>query len=210
MGSVSQQLALRDPLSQTQRLSLRGVVTKESLLRDQRRQKRKAPSGFSVFQTTVRPKCQLPRSLLSAGVSAKIRTVPTSSPAPINIFELAQGASEYREYRVGGYVCLDRKGTPWRVTRLAALDEQQATTENGYVYDRRTGRRLVPDVPSHDELRPLTRDRIDSLVVREFLDLASRLKHSKCSDKQIEQLVPLAYSFLSVIKAFDRAQPKQS
>ncbi len=134
----------------------------------------------------------------------------SSSPsAPIDIFELAQRAGDYREYRVGGYVCIERKRSPWRVTTLAGLDELQATTENGYVYDRRTGKRLVPDVPSHDELRPLTRDRMDSLVVREFLDLAARLKYSTCTDRQIEQLVPLAYSFLSAVKTFDSARPKR-
>jgi len=129
--------------------------------------------------------------------------MPSSSPSFIDILELAQHAGEHREYQVGGYVCIERKGTPWRVTTLAELDEVHATTENGYVYDRRTGKRLVPEVPSRDELRPLTRDRMDSLVVREFLDLAARLKYSTCTDKQIEQLVPLAFSFLSTTKAFD-------
>lgn len=136
--------------------------------------------------------------------------MPTSSSARIDIFEFAQRAGDYREYQVGGYVCIERKGTPWLVTTLAALTGQQATTHNGYVYDRRTGKRLVPDVASHDELRPLTQDRIDSLVVREFLDRAARLKHSACTDKQIEQLVPLAYSFLSAVKTFGSVRPKWS
>lgn len=128
--------------------------------------------------------------------------MPTLSPRPIDILEIAQQADDHREYRVGGYVCIERKGVPWRVTTLAALDDRQATTHNGYVYSRTSGKRLVPDVPCHDELRPLTRDRIDSLVVREFLELAGRMKPSMCSDKQIEQLAPLAYSFLSIAKTF--------
>lgn len=103
-----------------------------------------------------------------------------SSP-PIDLLEIAQQGGDYREYRVGGYVCIERKGTPWRVTTLAALDDEQATTQNGYIYSRTSGKRLFPEVLSHDELRPLTRDRIDSLVVREFLELASRLKPSTCS-----------------------------
>lgn len=134
--------------------------------------------------------------------------MPSPSSTGIDILELAKRAGDSREYQVGGYVCIERKGTPWRVTTLAGLDELQAITENGYVYDRRTGKRLVPDVPTRDELRPLTRDRIDSLVVREFLDLAARLKYSTCTDREIEQLVPLAYSFLSTVKAFDSARSK--
>jgi len=135
--------------------------------------------------------------------------MPTSS-ARIDILEIAQRAGDDKEYQVGGYVCIERKGRPWLVTTLAALAEQQATTENGYIYDRRTGRRLVPAAPTYDELRPLTRDRIDSLIVREFLNLAAHLKHSACTDKQIEQLVPLAYSFLSAVKTFDSVRSRHS
>lgn len=135
--------------------------------------------------------------------------MPSPSPTVIDILELAQRAGDSSEYQVGDYVCIERKGMPWRVTTLSGLDEVQATTENGYVYDRRTGKRLVPEVPSRDELRPLTRDRIDSLVVREFLHLAARLKYSTCTDKQIEQLVPLAYSFLSAATAFDSVRGKR-
>jgi hypothetical protein len=138
-----------------------------------------------------------------------MRAMPSPSSPVIDILEVARQADDFREYQVGGYVCIERKGTPWRITTLAGLDDLQATTENGYVYDRRTGKRLVPEVPSRDELRPLTRDRIDSLVVREFLDLAARLKYSTCSDKQIEQLVPLAYSFLSVATAVDSVRGKR-
>ncbi len=147
--------------------------------------------------------------LSSTQPSAKMKIVPNSASASIDILALAQRAGEYREYQVGGYVCIERKGAPWRVTTLAGLDELQATTENGYVYDRKTGRRLVPDVPSHDELRPLTRDRLDSLVVREFLDLAARLKYSTCTDGEIEQLVPLAFSFLTTARTFDRVRFKR-
>ena len=119
-----------------------------------------------------------------------MRATSSLSSTVIDILELAKRVGGFREYQVSSYVCIKRKGTPWRVKTLAGLDERQATAQNGYVYDRRTGKRLVLDVPSHDELRPLTRDRVDSLVVREFLDLTAHLKYSTCTDKQIEQLVP--------------------
>jgi hypothetical protein len=89
--------------------------------------------------------------------------------------QLLQHGSVEHVRLVGSYVCIERKGTPWRVATLAGLDEVRATTENGYVNNRRTGKRLVQEVPSRDELRPLTRDRVDSSIVREFLDLAARL-----------------------------------
>lgn len=139
-----------------------------------------------------------------------MNAVPNSSAARTNILEIARRAGDHREYQVGGYVCIERKGNPWRVTTLAALTDAQATTENGYIYDRSTGRRLVPDTPSHDKLRPLTQDRIDSLVVCEFLDLAARLKYATCTDGQIQQLVPLAYSFLSTVETFDSVRSKRS
>lgn len=120
--------------------------------------------------------------------------------AKIDLLELVKRAEDHRHFRVGGCACLERKGKPWRVLHVAAVDDDTVTTQNGYVYNRSSGKRLVPAEPSRDELRPLTREAIEYLIVQEFLETASRLKLMSCSDQQLRKFTPLALSFLTITR----------
>ena len=98
-------------------------------------------------------------------------------------------------YHPGGMVCIERNGRPWRIATLAAIDGQQATIRNGFVYDRATGKRLIPEAPSKDEMRPLTRERLEYLMVLEFVDRISKLRPSVLRKEHVLRLAPLARSY---------------
>ncbi|WP_157463581.1 hypothetical protein [Deinococcus pimensis] len=81
--------------------------------------------------------------------------------APCDVIEIARTFRDGEALTVGAVACLLPGGRPWRLVRILEEDAETFTTENGYVYARADGRRLVPDKPSRDELHALTRERLD-------------------------------------------------
>ncbi|MFC4426983.1 hypothetical protein [Deinococcus navajonensis] len=99
--------------------------------------------------------------------------------------------------QLGDLVCIERRGFPWRVTRISAIRDGLITTAAGSTYDRHTGRRLTPERSIPDTLEVLTPDRRDSLLVLAFLQELTELhpKHLSVHDRGV--VVQLARTFLA-------------
>lgn len=122
--------------------------------------------------------------------------MPPSSTIHVDILEVARHFEEQLEYHPGALVCLERKGRPWLVTSLITTDAYTITTVSGHVYDRVSGVRVSPECAFRSIVRPLTRERLDYLLVREFLSQAEKLKMRDLPFTHVARLVPIAESLL--------------
>lgn len=118
-----------------------------------------------------------------------------------DVIEIARTFRYSEDLTVGSIACLLRGGRPWRLVRILEADAETLTTENGYVYARDGGRRLVPNKPSRDELHALTRDRLDYMLVLEFVERAAKLHLGGADSPEIRRLLPLALNYFELTSA---------
>ncbi|MFC4426982.1 hypothetical protein [Deinococcus navajonensis] len=97
---------------------------------------------------------------------------------------------------VGGLVCIERRGRPWRIEALTEVTPTSVTTTSGYAYDPATGK---PQFETKEFcLRPLTRENLDYLIVVEGLRVAEKLKPNALKAKERAALLPAARVLIEV------------
>lgn len=113
----------------------------------------------------------------------------------LDLYAIEPHLSQMAGFHEGGVVCIERAGRPWRLAIIRELDEHRVVTQNGFEYERTTGRRLPLDTPSKDVLRALNQERLEYLMVRDFLDDMTRLKPRELSKQQVLRMVSLARAY---------------
>ncbi|GGK19348.1 hypothetical protein GCM10008955_10970 [Deinococcus malanensis] len=129
-------------------------------------------------------------------------TAARPAELPIKLLEVARHLPEHSRYEPGGLVCIERRGRPWRLAWIHSADSATVTTLNGYVYDRTSGKRLIPAEPTHDKACPLTQDRLDYLMVLEAQKRAEKLKPAHLPADHVRKFAPLAQAYLQLVDSY--------
>lgn len=97
---------------------------------------------------------------------------------------------------VGGLICIERRGRPWRIEALTELTPTSVTTASGYAYDLATGQ---PQFETKEfRLRPLTRENLDYLILVEGLRAAEKLKPNVLKPAERAELMPASRALIEV------------
>lgn len=97
---------------------------------------------------------------------------------------------------VGGLVCVERRGRPWRIEVLTDVTPTSVTTRNGYAYDSATGQPLFET--KEFCLRPLVRENLDYLILLEGLRVAEKLKANALKPAERAELMSAARALVKV------------
>lgn len=93
---------------------------------------------------------------------------------------------------------IERRGRPWKLTRVTSMTERTVITEGGFEYDRSTGFRLDrPDFP--ERVVTVSPAGLDFLAVREFMEDLSRLQMHHLTPEQVQAAAPLARELRRVL-----------
>ncbi len=97
---------------------------------------------------------------------------------------------------VGGLVCIERRGRPWRIDVLTEVTATSVTTRSGHVYDFATGQ---PQFETKEFcLRPLMRENLDYLILVEGLRVADKLKANALTSAERAELMPAAQALVKM------------
>ncbi|UBV44114.1 hypothetical protein LAJ19_15005 (plasmid) [Deinococcus taeanensis] len=137
-------------------------------------------------------------------LATPLEVKPGALPVPpgeasIQLPEVARHLSERSRYEPGGLVCIERRGRPWRLAWIHSADSTTVTTVNGYVYDRSSGRRLIPAEATSDRACPLTKDRLDYLMVLEAQKRVEKLKPAHLPEDHVRKFAPIARAYLQLM-----------
>ncbi|WP_041230801.1 hypothetical protein [Deinococcus peraridilitoris] len=122
-----------------------------------------------------------------------------TAEAPIKLLEVARHLPELSRYAPGNLLCIERRGRPWRLAWIREADAGTVTTANGFVYDRMSGVRLVPAEGGTDTACPLTLERLEYLMVLEFLKCAEKIRPAHLPASRVQSFAPVARAFLQLM-----------
>ncbi len=122
----------------------------------------------------------------------------------INILDVLDRLEEVAGLHVGGLVCIERRGRPWKINRVARRDATTITTASGHTYAALDGTAQFTSLDQR--LRPLTRDRAESLLLIAFKKQADRLDLARLTAEQRAALLPAAQTTLEILHAQDRGR----
>ncbi len=124
----------------------------------------------------------------------------------INILDVLNHLEDVAGLHVGGLVCVERRGRPWKINRVARRDATTITTSSGHTYAAVDG---APQFPTKElRLRPLTRDRAEYLLLVTFKKQADRLDLARLTAEQCAALLPAARTTLELLQVQDRAHQR--
>ncbi|UQN08756.1 hypothetical protein [Deinococcus sp. QL22] len=113
-----------------------------------------------------------------------------------DLLAVAANLEEVAGAFVGGLVCVERRGRPWRIEALIEVTPTSVTTGGGYIYDLATGQ---PQFETGSFcLRPLTREKLDYLILAEGLRVADKLKPNELKLAERAELMPAARALLDL------------
>ena len=108
-----------------------------------------------------------------------------------------------RKYlNVGCTVIIERKGRPWKTTRIENASGETVRVSGGFEYSALSGERLTNRHSSCDErLVPVTPERLAYLEVRDFLQQSSAISVStmKLDAGRLQRLASLVREFRAVL-----------
>lgn len=115
-----------------------------------------------------------------------------------DLLSIADNLDELSGPFVGGLICIERRGRPWRVQALTEVTPASVTTTSNHQYEAATGK------PMFDSkefcLRPLTRENLDYLILAEGLRVAGKLKPNALKPAERAELMPAAYTLIAVYR----------
>ncbi|GGL95007.1 hypothetical protein GCM10010840_36340 [Deinococcus aerolatus] len=116
----------------------------------------------------------------------------------MHILDVIDNLDEIAGYHVGGMVCIERQGKPWKINRVAALEGFTLTTETGHTYSVTTGE------PLYDGkgicMRALTRERANYIMGIVFKKDADKIDLTKLSAGQLSDLSGAAHTVLTLLR----------
>jgi|GEM_PF-5170962 len=118
-----------------------------------------------------------------------------------DLLDVERNFDRYAPLAVGGAVVLERRGVAQRLCRVTAIDDTTVTLGNGMVYDLQDGRRVMPARPSLFRIRPLRRDDLHDLILRQYVRGVGNMNLRTLGKDERESLGVLARQFLEYARA---------
>lgn len=128
-----------------------------------------------------------------------------STQEKIHILDIIANLDELAGYQVGGLVCIERQGKPWKINCVATTKGLTLTTVTGHAYSVTTGRPL--DDAKGLCLQPLTLQRAQYIMAIEFKKAADKIDLSRLSEKQLGDLAGAAHTVLTLIRELRKDTP---
>ncbi|THF84353.1 hypothetical protein E7T09_20305 [Deinococcus sp. KSM4-11] len=129
----------------------------------------------------------------------------------VDLLHLMAHLDELAGSFVGGWVCIERNNRPWRAQTLRDVTSDTLTTSSGHEYAREDGKSRFDGRDNGRDicLRPLTRERLEYLMVSDALKAAEKMKIGMMRRREWQELVPAAYLILKTaqtLQAVDRVR----